>query len=127
MFHLWKDWTLRKLGEHALLAATEDQSDDNDDSIEAAFITTDEVALFTRSHVLSDNQASVNIFCNASLLTDIRKSPHAILLNGVQLGAAGVRVDQEDDFGEIEPVYYSRGASANILSFAAMADSGADI
>ena len=77
--------------------------------------------------MLLDNQASVNIFCNASLLSYIRKSLNAILLNGVQLGAAGVRVDQEGDFGEIGPVYYSRGATANILSFAAMADSGADI
>ena len=125
--HFAKDCEKRKLGEHALLTATEDQSDEDDDSIEAAFITTDEVALFTRSHVLLDNQASVNIFCNASLLTGIRKSPHAILLNGVQLGATGVKVDQEGDFGEIGPVYYSRGATANILSFAAMVDSGADI
>ena len=46
---------------------------------------------------------------------------------GVQLEAKGVRVDQEGDFGEIGPVYYSRGATANILSFTAMADSGADI
>ena len=79
-----------------------------------------------RSHVLLDNPASVNIFCNASLLTDIRKSQHAILLR-VQLGAKGVPVDEEGDFGEIGPDYYSQGATANILSFAAMADSGADI
>ena len=74
--------------------------------------------------MLLDNQASVNIFCN---LTDIRKSQHSILLNGVQSEAHGVRVDQEGDFGEIGPVYFSRGATANILSFAAKADSGADI
>ena len=74
-----------------------------------------------------DNQASVNVFCNPRLLTDIRKSRHEILLNGVQLGAAGVRVNQEGYFEDIGPVYYSSGATANILSFAAMADSGAEI
>ena len=126
--HFAKDCEKRKLGEHALLtAADEPTEDDDDESIEAAFVTTDEIALFTRSHVLLDNQASVNIFCNPGLLSDIRKSRHAILLNGVQLGAAGVRVDQEGDFGDIGPVYYSSGATANILSFAAMADSGAEI
>ena len=125
--HYAKDCEERKVGDQALLTGIEDQIEDDDDSIEAAFVTTNEVALFTRSHVLLDNQASVNIFCNANLLTDIRKSQHAILLNGVQLEAKGVRVDQEGDFGEIGPVYYSRRATANILSFAAMADSGADI
>ena len=33
----------------------------------------------------------------------------------------------EGDFGEVGPVYYSKGATANILSFAAMVDRGADI
>ena len=125
--HYAKHCEDRKGNEHALFTGAEDHSEDDDESVEAAFVTTDEVALFTRSHVLLDNQASVNVFCNPSLLTDIRKSEHAILLNGVQLEAKGVRVDQEGDFGEIGPVYYSRGATANILSFAAMADSGADI
>ena len=110
-----------------MLTGAEDKIDEDDESIEAVFVTTNEVALFTRSHVLLDNQASVNIFCNPSLLTGIRKSQHSILLNGVQLGAKGVRVDEEGNFGEIGPVYYSRGATANILSFAAMVDSGANI
>ena len=74
-----------------------------------------------------DNQASVNIFCNSALLTDIRKSQNAILLKGVQSEAKGVRVEQEGNFGDIGPVYFSRGATANILSFAAMADRGAEI
>ena len=125
--HFAKDCEKRKLGEHALLAATGDELEDDDESIEAAFVTTDETVLFTRSHVLLDNQASVNVFFNPGLLTDIRKSRHAILLNGVQLGAAGVRVNQEGYFEDIGPVYYSSGATANILSFAAMADSGAEI
>ena len=46
-----------------------------------------EVVLFARSHVLLDNQASVNVFCNADLLTDVRRSKYGILLNGVQADA----------------------------------------
>ena len=125
--HFARDCEQRKDSEHAMLTNVEEDIEEDDESIGAAFVTTDEFALFTRSHVLLDNQASVNIFCNPSLLTDIRKSPHAILLNGVQSEAKGVRVDHEGDFGDIGPVYFSRGATANILSFAAMADSGADI
>ena len=83
--------------------------------------------LFSKSHFLLDNLASVNVFCNPNLLTDIRKSKRGILLNGVQLEVDAVRVDMEGDFGEVGPVYFSQGATANILSFAAMVDRGADI
>lgn len=125
--HFARDCEQRKDGDHALLTNVEEDIEEDDESIEAAFVTTEEVALFTQSHVLLDNQASVNIFCNPALLTDIRRSQHAIILNGVQSGAKGVRVNQEGNFGDIGPVYFSRGATANILSFAAMADNGADI
>ena len=67
------------------------------------------------------------MFSNGNLLTDIRKSRHGILLNGVQADVESVRVDLEGDFGEVGPVYFSRGAAANILSFAAMVDRGAKI
>ena len=83
------------------------------------------MVLFARSHVLLDNQASVNVFCDANLLTNIRRSKHGILLNGVQ--AQAVPIDLEGDFGEVGLVYYSQRATANIPSFAAMVDRGADI
>ena len=57
----------------------------------------------------------------------MRRSKHGILLNGVQADAQGVRVDYEGNFREVGPVYYSRRATANILSFAAMVDRGAEI
>ena len=88
-------------------------------AVETAFVATHEVILFARSHVLLNNQASVNVFCNGGLLTDIRRSKQGILLNGVQAGVKSVRVDLEGDFEEVGPVYFSRGATANILSFAA--------
>ena len=125
--HFARDCEQCKEGEHALHTNVKEDVEEDDESIEAAFITTDEVALLTQRQVLLDNQASVNIFCNSALLTDIRRSQNAILLKGVQSEAKGVRVEQEGNFGDIGPVYFSRGATANILSFAAMADSSAEI
>ena len=72
--HYARDCEQRKEGEQALLAGTEEDTYEDDESVEAAFVTTNERVLFTRSHVLLDNQASVSIFCNENLLTDIRKS-----------------------------------------------------
>ena len=51
---------------------------------EMAYVTTLETILFARNHVLLDNQASVNVFSDADLLTNITESEHGIILNGVQ-------------------------------------------
>ena len=48
-----------------------------------AYVTKLETILFARNHVLLDNQASVNVFSNADLLTNITGSEHGIILNGV--------------------------------------------
>jgi hypothetical protein len=45
----------------------------------------------------------------------------------VQVNAKRIRVDTIGDFGEVKNVYYSKDATANILSFAAMVDEGAVI
>ena len=125
--HYARDCENRKDGDQVLHTAAEEDTDEDDRTVESAFVASKEVVLFARSHVLLDNQASINIFCNADLLTDIRRSKHGIMLNGVQAEAKSFRVNLEGDFGEIGPVYYSQLATANILSFAAMVDSGADI
>ena len=125
--HYARDCENRKISDLALYTAAEDDIDEDDRTVESAFVSSAEVVLFAKSHILLDNQASVNVFCNKNLLTDIRRSEHGILLKGVQANAEAVRVDMEGDFGEVGPVYYSQRATANILSFAAMVDSGADI
>ena len=125
--HYARDCEDRKSVDQVLYAATEEDIDEDDGTVESAFVASEEVVLFSKSHVLLDNQASINVFCDANLLTNIRRSKHGILLNGVQAEAEAVRVDMEGDFREVGPVYYSRNATANILSFAAMVDSGADI
>ena len=66
----------------------------------------DEVCCFSRFDVLLDNEASLNVFSNADLLTDVRKSERSIKVSGIQQGA-GVSVDREGEFGELGTVYYS--------------------
>ena len=77
--------------------------------------------------MLLDNQATINIFNNIDLLTKVRKSKNTVLLNGLQGNADAIEVDLIGEFSELGEVFYSDKASANILSFAAMADSGASI
>ena len=129
--HYAKDCRSRK-DSHSALVVTKSQDEYNEDEIEeyedeSVYLTTHETVLFTKNHVLLDNQATVNIFNNIDLLKNIRKSNHTILLNGVQANADPIEVDLVGDFNELGEVFYSDKASANILSFAAMSDSGARI
>lgn len=118
-----------RISELALLTmkVTDEEDEGSQISDELAFITTEETILFSRHDILLDNQASVNIFSNSDLLKDIRRAENGITLNGVQADAKGVLVDMEGTFNEIGQVYYSAKATANILSFAAMVDSGAEV
>ena len=85
-----------------------------------ALVATEDIYCFTRYDVLLDNEASLNIFSNKDLLTDVRKS-ETVRVSG------SVSVDREGNFGEFGTVYYSGAESANILSFASQVDSGADV
>ena len=112
--HYARDCKLRKGVETALLTSARNlDSDDETTTDEVAFVTTGETILFSRSHVLLD-QASVNVFCNANLLTNLRPATDKIILNGVQSGISGVEVGTEGDFRDIGHVYYSQEASDNI-------------
>ena len=55
---------------------------------------------------------------------DVKGGVH---VKGVQADAKGVTVDQEGTFIDIGKVYYNEKAAANILSMAALVDSGAGI
>ena len=81
--HYARDCEDRKSVDQVLYAATEEDIDEDDGTVESAFVASEEVVLFSKSHVLLDNQASINVFCDANLLTNIRRSKHGILLNGV--------------------------------------------
>ena len=85
------------------------------------------MAMFTKYEVLLDNEASLSVFSNTDLLTNIRASRRSITMKGVQSDAAGVKIRQEGDFGDVGVVYVSDRSNANILSFASQVDNGADI
>ena len=129
--HFAKNCPIRKKPEAALVVAASqrlrvnDEDDGEYSDQEAVYLTTDERVHFYRNHVLRDNQASVNVFNNSELLTNIRDSATRILLSGIQAGATGVKVTKVGTFNELGEVYCSKLANANIRSFAAMIDRGA--
>ena len=57
----------------------------------------------------------------------MRRSTRPIVLRGVESNSKGVTVELEGDFNEIVAVFMSEKATANILSFAAQVDAGANI
>ena len=57
-----------------------------------ALVASEEKCCFTRYDVLLDNEASLNIFSNPSLLTDIRKATRSVKVSGIHLGSE-VNVD----------------------------------
>lgn len=111
--------------------ATYSDADSDDEFTKvAAFVTTiatRETVLFAGHILLLDNQSSANVVASGDLLKSIRRAEHPIILNGVNKDTPGVKVDMVGDLGDIGEVYYCPKAAANILSFAAMSDAGADI
>jgi hypothetical protein len=119
----------------ALLAANIDPDEDYDDHShflgdaveEAAYITKEETVLLALNDVVFDNGSTVHLIKNPKLLTNIGVSATPIVVNGVQTNASGVRVNLEGRLGDIGTVYYSKDASANILSMSCLVDSGAKV
>lgn len=74
-----------------------------------------------------DSQASVNVFCNRELQSNVRRSKTKVVLNGVQAKASGVAIVQKGDFLDVGKCYFSREATANILSYAVVVDGGNDM
>lgn len=135
MGHYARDCPERKTRSLALIVRNEDitysdAESEDEFAKQTAFVTTvvsNETALFAGHILLLDNQSSANVVASESLLTAIRPAKNAIILNGVNRESPGIKVDMVGDLGDIGVVYYCPGAAANILSFAAMSDSGADI
>ena len=122
--HYAKTCPLRKKGPDSAMVAEHINNHDSDDDEEyyeeAAYVST-ETVLFSRDDVLLDSQASVSVFCNENLLSEVGESANIITLNGVQSGAPGIKIRQEGQFRELGKVYFS---PANILSYAMMVDNG---
>ena len=134
MGHYARECKKRKSTGKALVAKSivaEDceQGEDEDDlgEEEVAYVTLVETVLFTRNDVLLDSQASVSVFCNRDLLSNVRESAKKVVLNVVQAKASGVTISQEGDFNEVGKCYFSKDATANILSYAVMVDEGNNV
>lgn len=72
--------------------------------------------------VLLDNQATVSIFFNRDLLTDIREADSPCHISGINSDGSALVANLIGDFREFGPVYYCPAASANILSFSVTAE-----
>ena len=122
--HLARNCDKRAGKEIAMLTKAEEEIDRH-----TALSTTEsnETALFTRYDVLLDNEASLNIFRDKELLTNVRTSDRLVKMKGVENESNGVLVTEEGTFRDLGKVFYSNKASANILSFASQIDAGASI
>jgi hypothetical protein len=107
-----------------------DPDDDEQDQFvgdvvdEAAYITKEETVLLSINDVAFDNGSTIHLIKNPKLLTHISTTKNPIVVNGVQSDAAGVRVNMKGRLGDIGTVYYSKNATANILSIPNLVDSG---
>jgi hypothetical protein len=70
---------------------------------------------FSENDVLLDNEASVSVFNNKNLLTNIRKATYPVTVNGV--GKGEIVTDMVGDFLCFGEVYYHPECIANILCF----------
>ena len=100
---------------------------EEEDHFTPVYFTSVEVAFFTDHDILLDNEASISIFRNSSLLTEIDEASRPIMLQGVQKSAQAIRVSREGTPRELGKVYISEQSSANILSFASLIDAGSNI
>ena len=105
-----------------------DEESEGETTKHVAFVTR-ERTLFAGHMLLLDSQSSTSVISEKSLLKDgsIRSTDKGIVLNGVDKDSRGIDVDMVGLLGDFGTVYYCPTTAANILSFAAMSDLGADI
>ena len=126
--HYARNCTERKSPTDGILVTKSETSDDEVEpdvgEWDVALVTKTEACMFSKHDVLLDNEASLNIFNNPELLTNVRRAEKPVSVSGIHRDES-VRVEHEGDFGELGRVYYSGSAAANVLSFASQVDSGA--
>ena len=85
-------------------------------------ISTDPVAGFARYEVGHDDMSSVHIIRDRELLTNLRKAPHVVVVEGI--GGEQV-LDRVGDFGPFGIAWYHPGAVANVISSGRAVQDGA--
>ena len=114
--------------EHAHVA-THLTDDDDDCDIFMASVVDSENEQFCaltsgglgNNQILLDNQASISIFKDKELLTDIASSKNSTTIQGI---GGAINVDEEGNFADICRVLYSPKSPANILSMSEMVSQG---
>jgi hypothetical protein len=125
--HYARDCSKRLGQDNVLLTKGQQHVDDNDEHGVYVCQREHEKAMFTRYDILLDTEASLNVFCNRDLLTNVTPATHHVVMTGVDSNAKGVKVIEQGQFEKVGIVYYSAQATANILSFASQIDEGATI
>ena len=134
--HISRDCRLRKAPIPDIALMVSDLNPDEEHDIErdqflgdiveeSTYITKEETVLLSIDDVVFDNGSTIHLIKNAKLLTEIAATKNPIVVSGVQTDEDGVRVSLEGKMGDIGTVYYSKNASANILSMSTLVDSGA--
>ncbi len=65
--------------------------------------------------ILCDNESTVDVFNNKSILVNIRRTDNPIRLKGIE--GKTIEVDEEGDLLGYGQVYYHPQVTANVLSF----------
>jgi len=67
--------------------------------------------------ILLDNQASVSVFGNVDLLSNLRDAPYTCQINGISADGESISATQIGDFNGVKDIYACPQAAANIISF----------
>jgi Zinc knuckle len=82
------------------------ESDEDSGGKHVAFVTS-ETVLFAGHILLLDSQSSINILAESKILESgsIGRTKDGIVLNGIDKGSSGIKVDMVGELGEIGAVY----------------------
>ena len=117
--HYARDCSQKKGGEKVAVAECSEFAEKCEEAMDewdVALVAGYGACLFSKYEILLDNQASLNVFGNRDLLTNLRKADVSVRMTGIELGSKGVKVDRVGDFADLGEVYFSENSSANLCA-----------
>ena len=105
------------IGDHIDLEKTEDYNSNDQDIVEVSFNIGKGAESLSSDTILLDNQASVSVFKNVHILSNIRQAEHSCRISGISSDAQAIVATQVGDYNGYQGIYACPDASANILSF----------
>jgi Zinc knuckle len=105
----------------AVIAAnTKDKKGSSNVGCELSFLNYDGIVM-PRSWILLDNQSTADVFCNASLLSNIREGLGSMTIH---CNAGTVKTTTIGNLPSYDPVWYHSSGIANILSLSLVISKG---